>query len=131
MLFRGVLLCAGIALAGCATVVKGTDQQVSLDTPDYPGATCILTSKDFGMRRVVTPATVELPKSKHNVSVQCKKGCAKGAGVISSNLEAMTAGNIIVGGVVGFGVDAATGAMNKYNENNQIAMYEDLACGAQ
>ena len=111
-------------------MVKGTDQKVSLDTPGYPGAACILKSKGFGTRRVVTPAMVELPKSKHDVSVECKKGCAKGRGVISSNLEGMTAGNIIVGGVVGFGVDAATGAMNKYNDNNQIAMSRDPGCGA-
>src|SRR5689334_9040204 len=114
MLWKMVLLCASIVLGGCATVVKGTDQQVSLDTPGYPGATCTLTSNAFGMRRVVTPAVVDLPKSKHNVAVNCKKGCAKGSGVISSGVEAMTAGNVIVGGVIGLGVDAATGAMNKY-----------------
>ena len=67
-------------------------------------------------------------KSKHDVSVECRKGCARGTGTISSNLEGMTAGNIVVGGVVGFGVDAATGAMNKYNENNQIAMSNDPNC---
>lgn len=128
MQYRVGLVFAAMALAGCATVVKGTDQQVSLDTPGFPGATCTLTSNGFGMRRVVTPATVELPKSKHNVAVNCKKGCAKGTGIISSGVEAMTAGNVILGGVVGLGVDAATGAMNKYNENNQIALYEDPEC---
>ncbi len=124
------LVCLVFFITGCATVVKGTDQQVSLDTPGYPGATCTLTSKGFSTRRVVTPAVVELPKSKHDVTVQCTKGCARGRGVISSNLEGMTAGNIVVGGVVGFGVDAATGAMNKYNDNNKIAMSRAPGCGA-
>ena len=43
-------------------------------------------------------------------------------------VEGMTAGNIVAGGVVGFGVDAATGAMTKYNENNQIAMSQGTSC---
>jgi uncharacterized protein YceK len=122
MRFHNLLLGISVLLAGCATMVKGTSQQVSLDTPGYPGAECTLRSKDFGTRKVVTPANFELPKSKHDISVECRKGCARGTGTISSNLEGMTAGNIVAGGVVGFGVDAATGAMNKYNENNQIAM---------
>jgi len=129
MFFRVTIFCGLlVVLTGCATVVKGTSQQVSLDTPGYPGATCTLRSKDFGLRKVVTPANFELPKSKHDIAVECRKGCARGTGTISSNLEGMTAGNIVAGGVVGFGVDAATGAMNKYNENNQVAMSKDPSC---
>lgn len=128
MRLRNLLLVGVVVVAGCATMVKGTSQKVSLDTPGYPGAECTLRSKDFGTRKVVTPATFELPKSKHDISVECRKGCARGTGVIASNLEGMTAGNIVAGGVVGFGVDAATGAMNKYNENNQIAMSQGASC---
>jgi hypothetical protein len=40
----------------------------------------------------------------------------------------MTAGNVLLGGVVGLGVDSASGAMNHYNANNQIAMSLDPAC---
>lgn len=122
MRLQNFVLGTMVMLAGCATMVKGTSQQISLDTPGFPGAECTLRSKDFGTRKVVTPANFELPKSKHDIAVECRKGCARGAGTIASNLEGMTAGNIVAGGVVGFGVDAATGAMNKYNENNQIAM---------
>jgi len=34
--------------AGCATIVKGTDQQVSIDTPGYSGAECTLVSTGSG-----------------------------------------------------------------------------------
>ena len=128
MLFQRLMLGGLVVLAGCATMVKGTSQQVSLNTPGYPGTECTLKSKDFGTRKVVTPASFELPKSKHDIAVECRKGCARGTGTIASNLEGMTAGNIVAGGVVGFGVDAATGAMNKYNENNQIAMTQGANC---
>ena len=59
----------------------------------------------------------------------CKKECYQdGVGVIASSTEARAAGNLIAGGVVGLAVDAASGAMNKYNEVNQIAMVPIAAC---
>ena len=81
---------------------------------------------------VVTPATVTLPKGQDNIKVACKKECfADGVGIISSNVEGMTAGNVILGGVIGLGVDAATGAMNKYTEQNQIVMVASPGCRAR
>ena len=117
-----------ILLAGCATITKGTDQQVSIDTPGHSGAICTLSSKGIGKRQVNAPTTVELPKSKHDIAISCVKGCYKGSGVIASNLEGMTAGNVLLGGVIGLGVDSASGAMNHYNSNNQIAMSLHPAC---
>jgi hypothetical protein len=49
--------------------------------------------------------------------------------VISSNMESMTAGNIILGGVIGLGVDAMTGAMNKYTPEIQVIMTPVPGCG--
>lgn len=131
-LFRGVC-CAVILvlLSGCATIVKGTSQVVSLDTPGAPGAKCVLTSSAFGTREVSTPVSINLPKGSDNITVRCEKRCYEpGIGVISSNVEGMTAGNVLLGGVIGLGVDAATGAMNKYNTNNQVMMARIPGCRA-
>jgi hypothetical protein len=51
-----------------------------------------------------------------------------GSGVIASNTEAMAAGNVVFGGLIGLGVDAATGAMNKYADQVTVAMIPDQAC---
>ena len=126
-----MILGAGAAvtlLAACATITKGTDQQVAIDTPGYPGAECTLTSKGIGVKSVVTPAVVTLPKSKFDIAVNCEAVCTKGEGVIVSGVEAMTAGNVLVGGVVGLGVDSASGALNKYSERNSIAMVATPGC---
>ena len=119
LVFRGIF-CAIILvlLSGCATIVKGTNQVVSLDTPGAPGAKCVLTSSAFGTREVTTPANISLPKGSDNITVRCRRRCFEpGMGVIASNVEAMAAGNVILGGPIGLGVDAMTGAMNKYNSN--------------
>ncbi len=125
---RRIILVVGLALAGCATITRGTDQQISVDTPGHSGAICTLTSEGIGQRSINTPTIVELPKSRHDIVVQCVQGCFKGSGVIASNLEGMTAGNILLGGVVGLGVDSASGAMNHYTAQNQIFMTADANC---
>jgi hypothetical protein len=125
----GFLLLAALTLAACATIVKGTTQVVAVNTPGVPQATCTLTSPAIGSRIVVTPGTTTLEKSKENIAVRCTKECyLDGAGIIASNFQAMTAGNIIVGGVIGLGVDAASGAMNEYAPEVQVLMQPDPAC---
>ena len=129
---KGISLVVALGLlTGCATITKGTTQVISLDTPGAPGAQCILTSSSVGTKQVTTPVNISLPKGSDNITVRCNKKCFQpGVGVISSNVEGMTAGNVILGGVIGLGVDAATGAMNKYNSNNQILMTRIPGCRA-
>jgi hypothetical protein len=88
-----------------------------------------LTSEAIGTKVVQTPVSMVLDKSQHNISVSCKKECFQdGIGLIPTSTESMTAGNILVGGVVGLAVDAASGAMNKYNDSNQVVMIPIQGC---
>jgi len=120
----GVLAVIAIGLGGCATITRGTTQQVSVNTPGVPGATCTLTSSSVGVKTVVTPSVVTLEKGQESVAVRCTKaGFQDGVGIIPSNIEGMTAGNIVLGGVIGLGVDAASGAMNKYSPQIDIIMH--------
>ena len=83
-----------------------------------------------GTRTVMTPGNIILPKSKHDVSVSCVKQCyTHGIGVLASETEIMTAGNVVFGGLIGLGVDAASGAMNKYQPGVEIAMTPIPSCG--
>ena len=123
-----VIACA-VWIAGCATIVKGTSQSVAVETPGAPGALCELSSPAIGTQTVKTPATLVLEKSQHNVAVTCRKPCFQdGVGIIPSNSEGMAAGNILVGGVIGLGVDAASGAMNKYADRTTIVMIPVRGC---
>ena len=125
----GAAIVAAALLAGCATITKGTTQSVAVNTPGVTGAQCTLTSAKIGTKVVSTPATIVLDKGSDNVSVMCKKECYQDAsGIIASNTEAMAAGIVIGGGIIGLGVDAASGAMNRYSEDNQIAMVPIKGC---
>ncbi|MDX2288023.1 MAG: hypothetical protein NW217_04295 [Hyphomicrobiaceae bacterium] len=132
---RAVLIAiAAFSLAcvsACATITRGTTQQISIDTPGAPGADCTLTSTGIGSKVVRTPTTLVVDKSQQNIAVVCRKACYQDAvGVIPSHTDAMAAGNVIAGGVVGLGVDAISGAMNKYNEINQFSMVPVAGCKA-
>ncbi len=125
----GVLLASCVILAGCSTITQGTTQAVTISTPGVEGVSCDLFSPAFGTQTIVTPATVTLEKSQHDVQVRCHKRCyQEAAGVIPSTFEEMTAGNLIFGGVVGLAVDAGSGAMNKYAPHVQIAMTRKPGC---
>ena len=124
-----IALSFALLLAACATIVKGTTQTVLVDTPTARGATCTLTSGAIGTKIVVTPGAILLEKGKDAINVTCTKECyLDGVGVIPSNFEAMSAGNIILGGVIGLGVDAASGAMNEYAAQVQVMMQPDPKC---
>jgi hypothetical protein len=124
------VLALTLALVGCATITKGTTQTIAIDTPGVPGATCTIQTPS-GPRVLATPGNVTLEKSSAALPITCTKECyALGSSMIPSNTEAMAAGNIILGGVIGLGVDAATGAMNKYPDIVTVAMTPDPACGS-
>ncbi|HUR43818.1 MAG TPA: hypothetical protein VMZ01_06945 [Aestuariivirga sp.] len=82
-----VSACLAGMLLGCATIVKGTDQQVSLDTPGYPGANCPLSSSFLGVRQAVTPAILTLPKSKHNILLNVRRAALAVAALLSRTLK--------------------------------------------
>lgn len=127
-----IIFAVGVSVGGCATITKGTTQAVAVSTPGAPGATCTLTSGGIGSKTLTTPATIVLDKSQDNIQVVCRKECYQDAvGIIASHTEAMAAGNIIAGGVIGLGVDAASGAMNTYNADNQFAMVPVHGCRAR
>jgi hypothetical protein len=120
---------AAVGLSGCATITRGTTQAVAINTPGVTDAQCTLMSSTIGTVTVSTPGVVTLPKGSESVTVRCSKQCYNdGSGILSSNMESMAMGNVVAGGVIGLGVDAATGAMNKYAPQADILMTPDGSC---
>jgi hypothetical protein len=112
----------GIALSGCATFITGTSQSVSIMTPPTTGAECVLSSKE-GSWNVVSPGTARVEKSKEDIAVHCSKpGWQNAAATIPSHFQGWTFGNIAIGGLIGLGVDAATGAIHKYPRAFEVPM---------
>ncbi|MFM9862532.1 MAG: hypothetical protein ACKVRO_02895 [Micropepsaceae bacterium] len=116
-----VVFCA-VQLSACASIIKGSTAAINVTSPPITGANCILSSGQ-GSWQVTTPASVTVERSKEDIQVRCtKEGYQDATAIIPSNFEGWTVGNLIFGGIVGVGVDAATGAMNDYPNAFQVPM---------
>jgi hypothetical protein len=111
------LVCSSLAFVGCASITSTKLQPVSVtaacDGDDHQGALCTLTN-DKGSWFVKTPGTVSINKSYGDLSVECKTEDARGSSVFQSKNEGAVWGNILAGGIIGYAVDANTGAGFSY-----------------
>lgn len=120
-----IALAASISLSACSTIVNGSNQMVNFNTGDVVGADCVATggSSNAVNEAFVTPAEVKIPRSKKILVVQCNKaGYQTGEKRAGGQVEGSTGGNILVGGPIGVGVDALTGAIYKYPDTISIPM---------
>ena len=123
-------LAATAQLTGCASIVSGTNQPVSVEThmPDgsqLAGASCKL-SNNKGTWFVTTPGSTTVHRSFEDLSVLCEKDkVASGMMMIKSSTKPMAFGNIIFGGVIGAGVDVASGAAYDYPNLIKVRMGAD------
>lgn len=122
-IFRlATIVAVGLLSTACASIVEGTTQKIALTTPPVDGAACTLTNPE-GSWNATSPAVVKVHKSKRDLVVTCHKdGFQDGTTNVVSHFNGATAGNIILGGVIGVGVDAATGANNNYPDKVEVPM---------
>lgn len=111
-------LLATLALTGCASIVNGNNQVISVETKSkgepVVGASCRLENPK-GTFFVTTPGTVTVRRAYDNLAVTCEKpGIATGIASVKSGTKAMAFGNIIFGGVIGAAVDVGSGAAYDY-----------------
>jgi hypothetical protein len=108
----GFVVCGS---TGCATILAGKSQTVTVAT-NPPGARCEMLREGRVIGTVEnTPGAITLLKTKHDIDLTCRKeGFIEGKGFGDSGVEGATYGNIILGGLIGWGIDSAVGADNKY-----------------
>ncbi|MBL4802407.1 MAG: hypothetical protein JKY45_10980 [Emcibacter sp.] len=109
-------------MTGCASIMSGTDQDIAMHT-NPEGAECILTREGQQLRKVVTPDNVRVSKLKHDIYVKCSmKGFHDSTAHINSGTQGSVFGNILLGGGIGWAIDSARGADNKYADVVTVPM---------
>jgi hypothetical protein len=116
-MFKLAFACAvALALGGCATVTRGTDDQIQVNS-DPQGAT-VQTSLS---QQCMTPCTLKVGRKDEFSVTVAKPGYAPQTVFVGTKVAgagaAGFAGNVLVGGVIGMGVDAATGATLEHFPN--------------
>jgi hypothetical protein len=104
----GALAAAAVLAAGCASIVKGTTQTITVSS-NVDGADVYLD----GLKVGTTPFAGPVPKSKATLMVQ-KAGYKTVSVSLSTSLEPIFWGNIITGGTLGSLTDFASGAAYQY-----------------
>ncbi len=114
-LFSSLLLC--VLLSACAGVLHGNLQSVHIQpvcNEKLVPAACTAQNAR-GVWHFNAPATIEVQKDFSHLKVACKSPYFSEVAVtIPSMLNLSTAGNWLVGGVVGTGIDVYSGSAFAY-----------------
>jgi hypothetical protein len=126
-----LLLAASIALPciGCASLTRGTTENISIATTPA-GATAEISGLEIPTA-CVTPCVVQA-KRNADISITINKDGYEPQIIpltkeIPGSGAAGFAGNILAGGLIGMGVDAATGAAQDHKPNPVIVTLQPLA----
>ncbi|VDS09000.1 hypothetical protein PARHAE_02188 [Paracoccus haematequi] len=111
-MFKPILLvCAVLSVAGCATITRGSNDALIVNSTPT-GAQVKMSD---GQTCNNTPCTFKVPrKSELNVLITkdgCKHQQVRVTNKVANGGSAAMAGNVLVGGIIGAGVDASSGAM--------------------
>ncbi|MFL6515836.1 MAG: PEGA domain-containing protein [Chthoniobacterales bacterium] len=104
-------------LSSCATITRGVHEKLRVES-DPAGADVVLSTGEKG----VTPAVFVEKRRRDNFTVTVSKPGYVSQTIIVQSKAGGTgatamAGNMVLGGVIGMGVDAGTGAYNSLYPN--------------
>lgn len=112
-----VAAAAAVGLSACATITRGTTQEFVVQTTP-PGAAVKTTS---GFTCPATPCTFKMPRKDAFTVTVTKEGFETQYAEVASNMggggTAGMVGNVLLGGLIGVGVDSTSGALNDLTPN--------------
>jgi len=109
-------------LTGCADIISGENQDISVVTTPKIGAQCLLKNSRGTWEVRETPASISLKRSTTPLTVSCHTEDGwQGEGLFDSSLSAPFYGNVLGGGI-GVAVDTDTGAAYEYPERLEVAL---------
>ncbi len=110
---------------GCATVTRGTTNNVGFNS--QPSQAEMRTSNGLGC---ITPCSLVVKRNEEFVATFTKPGYQAKQVEVKTQLAgagvAGVAGNVLVGGIIGIGVDAVTGAANEHTPNPVSVVLEPV-----
>lgn len=127
MRFVGIVALAA-ALGGCASVTRGTTENISI-TSTPAGAEATIAGLDVPTA-CITPCAVVAKRSADISITFAKPGFETEVVTLTKEVPATGAagfaGNVLAGGLIGMGVDAATGAAQDHKPNPVIVTMKPI-----
>lgn len=130
----GALLLGAVtfAAAGCAPVETGAGpndptQEISVDTPGAPGATCTLRSVVIGTQVIKTPAKIRVDRSSEHITALCRKECYLDASSLIESHPDPSAARRLAGKLKESGSELAD-ETSRYTTENHVKMVPVPGC---
>jgi hypothetical protein len=99
--------------SGCATIIQGTTQEVGRTTDPPEANLCV-----DGRENYKSPAKITMKRKDDHIVEVTKEGFEKENINIKSVISGVVAGNLLLGGLIGIGVDALSGGANRLEPEN-------------
>lgn len=117
-----------LSLSACASIIEGSTDNVSVVTTPPTNASCTL-ANSRGSYNAGSSGVATVKKSKSALDVVCTdlQSGARGQKTVESDVEAWAFGNILIGGLIGLGVDWGTGAAYDYPASATVPMSAPVA----
>ena len=115
-------------LTGCASIVSGNQQKITVLTPPIQNARCALENNKGKWYVDHTPNSIVVHRSNKDLFLTCEKpGYEKSSTQVQSKLKGLIFGNIIFGGIIGGGIDVANGSAFDYPNEIKVPMKKPSA----
>jgi hypothetical protein len=118
------LFLLAVLLQNCASITRGSNQAFTVST--QPSGAEIRFSNGFAC---TSPCTINIARRPGFSVTASKEGYRSVTTAVTSGISGSGgtagAGNILLGGVIGIGVDSYTGAMNELSPNPLLITLEE------
>ena len=116
-------------MSGCASIIKGNNQNVNISTSNGKQAEAIVSTAS-GQQTVTLPTSVSVKTDNKDIVVTVKESNCNNSStaVVPSRLHPWFWGNIITGGLFGSTTDSVSGAMWRYDESVIVNVTEKEQC---
>ena len=100
-----------VLLSSCATIISGTKAKVTVTSPNASWANLSVDGETYN--NVVFPAKVKVKRGYKPSVIKAENPEMEGSVTVEKNFNAVSLGNILLGGIPGYIIDAADGAVMK------------------
>jgi len=106
-------LAFGSLLAGCATIISGTKQNISISSTPSSASVDVRTMGGLPVFSGTTPTSCKLPRKDEYLVTIKLAGYNESKIAIGKSFNEWAIGNLLCGGIIGIILDAVDGAMWK------------------
>lgn len=119
------LVVLSLIVWGCATIMHGTAQKIGISSAPS-GARVAVDNRDFG----VTPLFAELKRGDDHIVRIELDGYQKVELTVTKSVSGWVWGNILIGGLIGLAIDAASGGLYDLSPEQLNAELKKQGVGA-